>query len=249
MFDTKKAFCLQNTWRQWFGVNLLNKISSNKKRRRNEVFEIPLEEDNLEYPKNMAHGSQWRCLFPRLFKWKIAVAESHTRKSTNQRHRDKLVDILKHKSNMANKKGTPPRKLTWIPKKWWLGWNGDSLEKKGHFWYLRGQISGVTNHQTTTAGWSFIGLMADEKFRRPKWCCAPRSPERHKQLVRAVGEARWHCTLVANWVCLWWGFSTHTKQSFSYRSPMFGSKSFCIASAKQTSAWNSIMNGYTSPKN
>ena len=31
--------------------------------------------------------------------------------------------------------------------------------------------------------------MADEKFRRPKWCCAPRSPERHKQLVRAVGEA------------------------------------------------------------
>ena len=156
MFDTKKAFCLQNTWRQWFGVNLLNKISSNKKRRRNEVFEIPLEEDNLEYPKNMAHGSQWRCLFPRLFKWKIAVAESHTRKSTNQRHRDKLVDILKHKSNMANKKGTPPRKLTWIPKKWWLGWNGDSLEQKGHFWYLRGQISGVTNHQTTTAGWSFI---------------------------------------------------------------------------------------------
>ncbi|CAL1140939.1 unnamed protein product [Cladocopium goreaui] len=29
--------------------------------------------------------------------------------------------------------------------------------------------------------------MADEKFRRPKWCTAPRSPERHKQLVRAVG--------------------------------------------------------------
>lgn len=29
--------------------------------------------------------------------------------------------------------------------------------------------------------------MADEKFRRPKWYTAPRSPERHKQLVRAVG--------------------------------------------------------------
>ena len=70
-------------------------------------FRIPLEEGNLEYPNKMAHGSHDDIFFPQLLKWKIAVAEFHTRKSTNQRDRDKLVDILKHKSKMANKKGTP----------------------------------------------------------------------------------------------------------------------------------------------